>query len=92
MARGHEVVRDSDMEYMEYQESVAADFPQDKVKKLVVSCIPCNKRVELLLDSAMLTFHSVKDGKCYRIQLNEFIAYPQILCKDCLGAASIEII
>ena len=86
------VIRDSDLEYAEYKKCLAQDFPKDKVKKLVVTCIPCNKRVELPIDSCMLTFDSVKDGKCRRIQLNEFVAYPHIMCKDCLGVADIEVI
>ena len=62
-------------------------------RKLVVSCIPCNKRVELPIDSATLTFHKVGNGAGFGlIRLDEFIAYPHILCKDCLGAADVEVI
>ncbi len=70
-------------------------------RKLVVSCIPCNKRVELPIDSAVLTFttretHKNLDGSFEystgHIRLNNFIAYPHILCKDCLGVADIEVI
>jgi len=70
-------------------------------RKLVVSCIPCDKRVELPIDAATLTFvvkegtmQNLDDGYTYRtgtILLNDFIAYPHILCKDCLGAADIKV-
>lgn len=62
-----------------------------KVRTLVVSCIPCNKRVELPIDDAMLTFH-IGESDFGHIKLRDFIAYPHILCKDCLGAANVEVI
>ena len=71
-----------------------------KANTLVVSCVPCNKRVELPIDDLVLTFHVQGMHGCYptetftkrTIRLNNFIAYPHILCKDCLGAATIEVI
>ncbi len=68
---------------------------KDKVKKLVVSCIPCNKRVELPIEAATLTFHSSypEPGTCAEhILLDEFYAFPQVMCKDCLGACYVEIL
>ncbi len=55
-----------------------------KVRKLVVTCIPCNKR-------AVLTFHGT-GGACHHMMLAEFITYPPILCRDCLGVADVEVI
>lgn len=93
MARGNKVIRDSDREYTEFKACEAQDFPHDqKAKTLVVSCIPCNKRAELPIDDAILTFDRVRDGRVRHIQLDEFIAYPHILCRDCLGAASVEVV
>jgi len=64
---------------------------RDEVKKLVVTCIPCNKRVELPIDSVVLTFHGT-GGACHHMMLAEFITYPPILCRDCLGVADVEVI
>jgi hypothetical protein len=63
-----------------------------KARYLVVSCIPCDKRVELPIDAAVLTFHRHGDTFSSTIRLDEFIAYPHVLCKDCLGAAIIEVV
>jgi len=88
MARANEVIRDSDREYAEYQKCIRQDFGDKRV--LVVSCVPCNKRVELPIDAAVLTFRTASQRRG-AIFLDEFIAYPHILCKDCLGAATIEV-
>lgn len=67
-------------------------MPRDK-RKLVVSCIPCNKRVELPIDDTVLTFIKTSSPEQFSIiRVIDFIAYPHILCKDCLGAADIEVI
>lgn len=60
-----------------------------KVRTLVVSCIPCNKRVEMPIEAATLTFHPCG---LEHILLSEFYAYPHVLCKDCLGACAVEIV
>ncbi len=60
-------------------------------RKLVVSCVPCNKRVELPIDSAVLTFH-IGGEKSGQILLNDLVQFSNIQCKDCLGAADVEVI
>lgn len=90
MAKRDKVIRDSDREYAEFKACEAQDFGS-KAKTLVVSCIPCNKRVELPMDDAILTFH-IPGKKIGHIQLKEFVSFSHIQCKDCLGVADIEVI
>jgi hypothetical protein len=74
--------------------------PTKKNRFLTITCLPCNKYVELPIEAATLTFIKQTDWKKFglnivetgTINIEQFIAYPHIICKSCLGAADIKVI
>jgi len=79
-----------------------ANEPQqdEPIRFITITCVPCNKYVEMPIEAATLSFVKTSDWRKYglnivetgTIQVEAFIGYPHILCKDCLGAADVQVI